>query len=85
MRLIKVFGDPNCSKCRSMSPTLMDLWTEDEINIEFLMVEGNEQLFFDEEIESYPTIRFYNNDILYHEIVGIASKQEILDKYFEVK
>jgi len=85
MKTIKVFGDPNCVKCREMSPILMDIWADGEIDIEFFMVEGNEHLFFEEEIESYPTIRFYNDGTMYDEIIGITTKEIILDKFNEVK
>jgi hypothetical protein len=49
------------------------------------MLEGNEKLFFEEEIETYPTIRFYKDGTMYDEIIGLTTKEIILDKFNEVK
>ena len=83
MNKIKVFGNPSCTKCRAMSPILLELFQEG-IDIEFFMEEGNEQLFFDEGIEGFPTIKFYKNNIFYDKFVGIVSKEDIINKYKEV-
>jgi thiol-disulfide isomerase/thioredoxin len=83
MKKIKVFGNPNCTKCRKMSPILKEIFDEG-INIEFFMEEGNEQLFFDEEIEGFPTIKFYKDEIFYGKFVGIVTKKEIVKKYKEL-
>ena len=83
MNKIKVFGNPNCTKCKAMSPILLELFQEG-IDIEFFMEEGNEQLFFDESIEGFPTIKFYKDNVFYHKFVGIVSKEDILNKYKEV-
>jgi thiol-disulfide isomerase/thioredoxin len=82
MNKIKVFGNPTCPKCRKMSPILKEIFDEG-IDIEFFMEEGNEQLFFDEEVEGFPTIKFYKDDVFYHKFVGIVTKEEIMKKYKE--
>ena len=85
MKKIRIFGTPECTKCQRMRPIIMDLMENDGLNIELNMLEGNEQLFFDEEIEGYPTMKFYNNEVLYNKLVGIFEKEQILAIYNEVK
>ena len=80
MNKIKVFGNPDCTRCRAMFPILMELFQQD-YDIEFFMEEGNEQLFFEEEIEDFPTIKFYRNGVFYKKFVGIVSKEEIVKAY----
>lgn len=85
MKKIRIFGTPECTKCQRMRPIIMDLMENHGLNIELNMLEGNEQLFFDEEIEGYPTMKFYNNEVLYNKLVGIFEKEQILAIYNEVK
>lgn len=85
MKQIRIFGTPECPKCKRMRPVIMDLIENHGLNIELNMLEGNEQLFFDEEIEGYPTMKFYNNGVFYNKLVGIFEKEQILAIYNEVK
>jgi thiol-disulfide isomerase/thioredoxin len=84
MKQIRIFGTPECTKCQAMQPIIMDLMQNDGLNIELNMLEGNEQLFFDEEIEGYPTMKFYDNGVFYKILKGVVDKQTILDIYNEV-
>lgn len=85
MKQIRIFGTPECTRCQAMRPIIMDLIENHRLNIELNMLENNEQLFFDEKIEGYPTIKFYNNEVLYNKLVGIFEKESILAIYNEVK
>ena len=85
MKQIRIFGTPECSKCQKMRPIIMDLMENHGLNIELNMLEGNEQLFFDEEIEGYPTMKFYSNNEFYAKLKGVVTKEEILNIYNEVK
>jgi thiol-disulfide isomerase/thioredoxin len=84
MKQIRIFGTPECTKCQAMRPIIMDLMQNDGLNIELNMLEGNEQLFFDEKIEGYPTMKFYHNGVFYKMLKGVVDKKIILDVYNEV-
>ena len=81
---IRVFGTPTCPKCQKMRPLIMELIEKDKLNIQINMLEGNEELFFKEEIEGYPTLKFYNDGVFYDKLTGITTKEEIIKKYKEV-
>jgi thiol-disulfide isomerase/thioredoxin len=84
MRKIKAFGDANCPKCKKMRPILDELYAEG-FDIEFFPIDGNEELFFQEEIESYPTLKFYDSSgRIYHRTVGVVEKQRVIDIYKRV-
>lgn len=84
MRKIKAFGDVNCPKCKKMRPVLDELHAEG-FDIEFFPIDGNEELFFNEEIEGYPTLKFYDSSgRIYHRTVGVVEKQRVIDIYKRV-
>ena len=83
-RYIKAFGDVSCPKCKKMRPILDELYAEGFL-IEFYPIDGNEQLFFNEEIEGYPTLKFYDSSGRpYHKIVGVTTKERIIEIYKRV-
>jgi thiol-disulfide isomerase/thioredoxin len=75
-RQIKVFGKQGCPGCMIMSPLLMELFQEG-FNIEFYAADDYHDLFLQEKIKAMPTIKFYNDGIMYSKIVGEAPKEEI--------
>jgi thiol-disulfide isomerase/thioredoxin len=84
MKQIRIFGTPECPKCQKMRPIIMELIEKEGLNIEINMLERNEKLFFDEDIEGYPTMKFYNDNTFYKQLKGVVDKQTILDVYNEV-
>lgn len=83
MRTIRVFGKLTCTTCQKMQPVIMEL-IDEGFRIETIMEDGNEELFFQEEVGPYPTIKFYENGQFYAKTTGLVSKDEIIRIYNEV-
>jgi hypothetical protein len=85
-RKIKVYKSERDSRSKKMKPIFESLENDPNVNIEILTLEDdmNSMWFMLEEFEGYPTIRFYNDGKFYKELVGMATKEEIL-RIYEVK
>jgi len=83
MKKIKVFKSEKCSRSKKMKPVFDALLEDENINIEILSLEDEWQsmFFLLEELEGFPTIRFYKDSKFIKEIVGMTTKEEILRIY----
>ena len=86
VKKIKVFKSEKCSRSKKMKYIFEALEKDPNVNIEILTLEDdmNSMWFMLEEFEGYPTIRFYKDGKFYKELVGMATKEEIL-RIYEVK
>ena len=85
-RKIKVYKSEKDSRSKKMKPVFEALEKDPNVNIEILTLEDemNSMWFMLEELEGFPTIRFYNDGKFYKELIGMVTKEEIL-RIYEVK
>jgi thiol-disulfide isomerase/thioredoxin len=79
-RKIVFFADPECAPCRRIAPDYKEL-AEEGYNVEFKMKGEEPDLFAYEKIYGAPTMKFYENDILYATAQGEMSKQVAIEVY----
>jgi len=87
MKKIKVYKSERDSRSKKMKPVFEALEKNENINIEFLTLEDdmNSMWFMLEELEGYPTIRFYNDKKFVKEVIGMMTLDEILKIYNGIK
>jgi hypothetical protein len=83
---IFVYASEGCSRSKKMKPIFEKLQNNSNVNFEIFWMEKEWTTVFSEleELQNWPTIRFYNNNVLYWEIIGMSTEEEILTKYNEV-
>jgi thiol-disulfide isomerase/thioredoxin len=82
-RKIKAFGTPDCEICKKIDPILTELIKRPDVFIVLYdrNLKVHEELFKKENITTIPIIKFYEDDVVYDEIVGLTTIEEILEKY----
>lgn len=68
-----------CGPCKTFSPIfneISDMYPS--VNFIKINVDENQELCQELEIMSIPTLQFYSNNVLHSEIVGVITKNELI-------
>ena len=77
IKKMQVFGSIECALCAEMYPIIEDL-VDEGFNIEVFRAEENDALFAIEEIHTFPTIKFYVNNQIYTQTIGVVPKHDLM-------
>ena len=85
-RRIFVYASEGCSRSNKMKPIFEELKQDPNVNFEVFWMGKEWTVIFSEleELKNWPTIRFYEDEKVYKEVVGMMTKEEIL-RIYEVK
>tara|TARA_B100000902_G_C26482924_1_gene515647 strand:- start:85 stop:402 length:318 start_codon:yes stop_codon:yes gene_type:complete len=78
--LIIDFWAPWCGPCKALSPVLEELSSEmsDQVGVYKVNVDDNTELAQEHGVQSIPTLLVYKNGSLSETIVGLKTKEELV-------
>lgn len=79
MKEILYFSAPWCGPCKMLGPIMESL--KGQINYRKIDVDENQELAAQYKIRSIPTLILVENGVSKHTMVGVKSKEEILNFY----
>jgi thioredoxin 1 len=79
--LIIDFWAPWCGPCKALSPVLEELSSEmsDQVGVYKVNVDDNTELAQEHGVQSIPTLLVYKNGSLSETIVGLKTKEELIE------
>ena len=79
--LIIDFWAPWCGPCKALSPVLEELSSEmsDQVGVYKVNVDDNTELTQEHGVQSIPTLLVYKNGSLSETIVGLKTKEELVE------
>lgn len=79
--LIIDFWAPWCGPCKALSPVLEELSSEmsDQVGVYKVNVDDNTELAQEHGVQSIPTLLVYKNGSLSETIVGLKTKEELVE------
>lgn len=76
---IKMFTSPTCGPCKMMKPIIEGITKENGYSFEKFCIVEQPELAASEEIQFVPTTKIYKDGVVCDTIVGMKSKQMVLD------
>ena len=75
------FWAPLCGPCKALTPVLEEVSTElaDSVEVYKVNVDDNTELAQEHGVQSIPTMLIYKNGSLSETIVGLKTKDELID------
>ena len=79
--LIIDFWAPWCGPCKALSPVLEELSSDmsDQVGVYKVNVDDNTELAQEHGVQSIPTLLVYKNGSLSETIVGLKTKEELIE------
>ena len=80
MKTMKYFSAKWCGPCRTFRPIMEEVASEEAIIVEFIDVDNEQNKAEKYKVTAVPTIVVEENGIVIDRIIGVITKQQILER-----